>query len=61
MTIFKFHTFCLILLGSILVVPAAKKYDALPTDKYVPDFQRSLLVVLDYPEIENTFLRNDYS
>jgi len=31
------------------------------TDKYVPDFQTSLLVVFDYTELESTFLRNDDS
>jgi len=62
MMIFKFHTLCLILLGSTFVVPAAKNkniYDAVHTGKYVPDFQTSLLVVFDYPEIDSTFLRND--
>ena len=61
MMILKVHTLCLILLGSIFKVPAAKKYNTVRTDKYVPDFQRSLLVVLDYPETDNMFLRNDDS
>jgi hypothetical protein len=50
----KFHTLCLILLRSIFVVPVTKKYDALRIDKYVADFQTSLLVVVDYPKIEST-------
>jgi hypothetical protein len=61
MMIFKFHALCLILVGSIIVLPAAKKYDAVHTDKYVPDFKTRLLVVLDYPELDSTFLRNDDS
>ena len=61
MMIYKSYTFCLILLGSIIVLPATKKYDAVRTDKYVPNFQRSLLMALDCPDINNTFLRKDDS
>jgi hypothetical protein len=61
MMIFKFHTLCSIVLGSIFVFPAAKIYDVVHTDKYVPGFQTSLLVVFDYPELESTFPQNDDS
>jgi hypothetical protein len=47
------------LLGSIFVVPEAKKYDA-DTDKYVPHFQMSLLLAFDYREIDSTFLQNEF-